>query len=205
MAWEGSSFNLFNDTSLTSPFSGIESIINKTNLSDNPQDFILYLGSLTSGRQLRDYTSPGVDDIIITPVDTLPHWEATTAYVLGDRVQTLAGGDFVYKCTTAGTSDSSEPSWPVSGFGSTVTDGSIIWTLLSDHHHPDEITLALNSGDLDTNIPGDPLALGTTVDSLIANEIPIYIRVVNAVTSVSNSTGHAETGLQLSSVIEVSV
>lgn len=50
-------------------------------------------------------------------------WEASTAYSLNDMIE--ASGK-IYKCTTAGTSGSSAPTWPTSG---TVTDGStLVWT-----------------------------------------------------------------------------
>lgn len=53
-----------------------------------------------------------------------PAWQATTAYVLDDQVQ-LSGGA-VLKCTTAGTSGSTEPVAPA--IGATVTDGTVVWT-----------------------------------------------------------------------------
>lgn len=56
---------------------------------------------------------------------TTTAWEATTAYDLGDEVL-LTGGE-VLECTTAGTSDATEPTAPAS-VGGTVTDGSVTWT-----------------------------------------------------------------------------
>lgn len=204
MAWTGSSFNLWNDSALTLAFSGTLSVVNKTDLSDNPQDFTLYLGSPTTGRTLQDLTSPGVADITLTVVDSLAEWDNATAYIVGDRVQAVGGGSFTYKCTTAGTSHATtEPVWPVSGFGSTVVDNTVIWELISAHHQTTEVILALAAIDLDTNTPGAPLAIANTVDSLVANAIPIYIRVENAVTNSANNTGHAEISLQRSAVIEV--
>lgn len=52
-------------------------------------------------------------------------WEATAAYVLGECVDPGTWGGNRYKVTTAGTSASSEPTWPGSG---TVSDGSVVWT-----------------------------------------------------------------------------
>jgi hypothetical protein len=74
------------------------------------------------------------------------HWAATTAYSLGAVVfktqqvysssnPTLGiegnnlNGSY-YVVTTAGTSGSSQPSWPYTG---TVTDGSVVWTQQSVH------------------------------------------------------------------------
>lgn len=55
-----------------------------------------------------------------TPFQSITGWAATTAYVLNDIRRT---GNWVYKCTTAGTSGSTAP------FGSgVVTDGTVTWT-----------------------------------------------------------------------------
>ena len=51
-------------------------------------------------------------------------WAASTAYALNDMIE--ADGK-VYKCTTAGTSGSTAPTWPTTG---TVADGAgtLVWT-----------------------------------------------------------------------------
>lgn len=202
MAWTGSSYNLWLDDALTLPFSGTLQVVNKTDLSDNPQDFVLYLGSPTSGRILQDRDAPGVDDITLTPTDALAEWEATTSYLVGDRVQPVGGNGKVYRCTSAGISAGTAPTWPTTGIGSTVVDGTCIWALLSIKHEPTEVILALTEGDLDTNTAGAALAIGNTVNSLAANAVEIHIRVVNAVTNVANNTGNPEITLVRSAVIE---
>jgi hypothetical protein len=54
-------------------------------------------------------------------------WLASTAYALDDIVVPTADNMHTYKCTTAGTSDATEPAtWPTDG--STVTDGTVVWT-----------------------------------------------------------------------------
>lgn len=51
-------------------------------------------------------------------------WAASTAYALADRI--FADGK-LYQCTTAGTSDATEPAaWGTT----TVTDGTVVWTFL---------------------------------------------------------------------------
>lgn len=55
-------------------------------------------------------------------------WQATTPYVLNDYVK-LSGGA-VLQCTTAGTSDATEPTAPAT-VGGTVTDGDVVWTRVS--------------------------------------------------------------------------
>lgn len=54
-------------------------------------------------------------------------WAASTVYTTKIvRVPTTSNGH-VYKCTTAGTSGSTEPTWPVTS-GATVNDGTVVWT-----------------------------------------------------------------------------
>jgi hypothetical protein len=56
-------------------------------------------------------------------------WAASTAYALNDlRMPTSAKENGIYyKCTTAGTSGSTEPAWPTT-IGATVADGTAVWT-----------------------------------------------------------------------------
>jgi hypothetical protein len=205
MPFTNSSFGLWNDTSLTSAFSGILSIINYTDFSDNPQDFVLYVGSPTSTTKLQALSNPGVDNITITPSDILPEWEATTAYVLGDIVQPVGGNGLIYKCTTAGTSDSGEPSWPTTGLGSTVVDDTVVWTLYAAHHPATEIKLALTSLGLDSATGGAALSLGPTINGGSASRVSVYIRITNTVATVSNNSGNEEIGIVLNSVVELGV
>ena len=59
-------------------------------------------------------------------------WAASTAFSVGDvrRPSANQGTGLFFRCTTAGTSASSEPSWPNS-IGDTVTDGTCVWTAIS--------------------------------------------------------------------------
>lgn len=206
MAFTGSSFNLWNDTALTSAFSGTLTLVHQTSLSDNPQDFTLYLGSVLTNRQLQAASSPGVDSITLTPTDILPVWAVATAYIVGDKVQPIAGNGFVYKCTVAGTSNATtEPTWPVTTIGTTVTDGTCTWELNSAHHATTEIKLALSSGGLATATAGAALNVATTISGGASNDVAIYIRVTNAVTNVSNNTGNEEIALNINSCIESEV
>jgi hypothetical protein len=54
-------------------------------------------------------------------------WAASTAYALGDYVVPTTSNGFYYECTTAGTSGTTEPTWPTTA-GATVTDGTVVWT-----------------------------------------------------------------------------
>ena len=56
-------------------------------------------------------------------------WAASTAFSVGDirRATTEQPSGLFFRCSTAGTSASSEPSWP-NMVGDTVTDGTCVWT-----------------------------------------------------------------------------
>tara|TARA_Y100000004_G_scaffold184573_1_gene233767 strand:+ start:377 stop:1270 length:894 start_codon:yes stop_codon:yes gene_type:complete len=59
-------------------------------------------------------------------------WTASTAFAVGDirRATTEQNSGLVFRCTTAGTSASSEPAWPTD-IGSTTTDNTVVWTAFS--------------------------------------------------------------------------
>ncbi len=62
-------------------------------------------------------------------------WQASTAYSLGDVVVPTTGleNGCRYECTTAGSSDASEPTWPTSE-GGAVVDGTVTWTCRFGNH-----------------------------------------------------------------------
>jgi hypothetical protein len=53
-------------------------------------------------------------------------WQSETAYSLGDIAVPTSDNGHYYKCTVAGTTAASEPTWPEDG--STVSDGTAEWT-----------------------------------------------------------------------------
>lgn len=55
------------------------------------------------------------------------NWASVTAYALGAYVKPTTPNGYRYECTTAGTSGTSEPTWPTT-IGATVTDGTVVWT-----------------------------------------------------------------------------
>lgn len=59
-------------------------------------------------------------------------WAASTSYSVGDivRASTLQASGLVFRCTTAGTSASSEPTWATDA-GSTITDNTAVWTAIA--------------------------------------------------------------------------
>lgn len=53
-------------------------------------------------------------------------WEATTVYAAGDLALKVSINGHYYRCTTGGTSGSSEPTWPTTA-EATVADGTVVW------------------------------------------------------------------------------
>lgn len=206
MAFDNSSFNLWTDAGLTSVFSGTYSITHKTDLSDNPQDFVLYLGSVLEERQLQAASSPGVASITLTPTYILPQWTANTVYIVGDKIEPITPNGYVYRCTTAGTSHATtEPTFPTVTIGTTVTDGTAVWELYAARHPITEIKLALTSGGLSSATGGAALDVATTLAGGVDNLQEIHIRVTNTVETVSNNTGNEEIALVINACIETAV
>jgi hypothetical protein len=54
-------------------------------------------------------------------------WGALAAYGTTNYVFPNPANGWFYKCTTAGTSGASQPTWPTT-LGATVADGSVVWT-----------------------------------------------------------------------------
>lgn len=68
-----------------------------------------------------DYKRGGV------PTNAIPQWLPTTPYGLGTVVVPASANGFMFRCTTAGTSGASSPTWNTSA-GGTTSDGSVTWT-----------------------------------------------------------------------------
>jgi len=62
-------------------------------------------------------------------------WQSSFGYVTGDIVQPTVVNGFVYICTVAGTSDGSQPVWPLI-VGNTVIDSGVTWEC---HNYVDAI------------------------------------------------------------------
>ncbi|HEY6349685.1 MAG TPA: hypothetical protein VI636_09770 [Candidatus Angelobacter sp.] len=76
-----------------------------------------------------DLPSGNLDPYSMRPVGA--RWQANTAYQAGEVVTPATGGTVgnghTYRCTVAGISGSSSPSFPTNE-GGTVTDGGVTWT-----------------------------------------------------------------------------
>ncbi len=116
-----------------------------------------------------------------------PFWAPTTAYTvrpvrdagLGSVVKPLVFNDRHFKCTTAGTSGATEPSWNLT-IGGTTSDGGAVWTAeqaLTIEVGVDTVTdrgefTVVYSGDAPDALLGNGLAQFTTgANALINMEI----------------------------------
>lgn len=201
-------FKFYTDEDLTTSFSNLFQLLRYTDLSDNPQDFVLYFGSPEpeDSRQCLAVSDPGVDNIVLTPTDNTTEWAAATAYALGDRIQPTTPNTYVYQCTTAGTSHATtEPTWPTTPIGTTVSDGTAVWTLMAKKHPTTEIKLALTEAGLNSAVAGAALNLGTQILSGAANAVPVWFRFTNTVTTVSDDTGFPELSINVNAIKEILV
>lgn len=72
--------------------------------------------------------------VSVPVVTTSTAWVADTSYSLGDTIIPTTANDYEYICTTAGTSDSSEPTW-TTGIGDTIDDNDMVWTVSYDYEY----------------------------------------------------------------------
>ncbi len=195
----------YDDSSLITLSSTSLSLSCLSDLSDGSQTFTYYFGSTASNKKLLAASNPGVDNITLTPTDILPIWAASTAYTLGQSITPTTPNSYRYQCTTAGTSGGTEPgSWGVTLNG-TTSDGSVVWTLVAAESPATEIKLSLTSLGLATATAGAALSLGNTVLSGVSNAIPIYIKITNTITVVSDSLTTPELGININNVIQQGV
>lgn len=102
-----------------------------------------------------------------------PDWQAEKDYNIGDYINKIVKNSYIYECTTAGTSGSTEPSFP-EVIGNTVSDGSCVWTCRTPIiDEPIEII----SGKI-SNIKGD----GKTFSFDIVNDLGNYSTVSPRIT-----------------------
>ncbi len=100
-----------------------------------------------------------IDDIY--RVDKLEYpvykdWVASTAYVVDDYITPTAWNGYVYQCTTAGTSNTTQPTWGAV-VDATTTDNTVTWTCKNEPER--EFRSFAQSGDMLT------MDIGYTLDT----------------------------------------
>lgn len=133
----------------------------------------------TYAKKTDTYTKTEVDNKISTAHNYI---KRDTAYKVGDILESpnLSHG-YLIVVTQAGTTGSSEPDWPTTE-GSTVTDGTVQWTVRDIRHAQNADTATKATGDSDGNNIKDTYATKTEtykktetyskteVDTAIANK-----------------------------------
>lgn len=81
----------------------------------------------------------------ITKLDTTKQvpdvWKASTVYAVGDEVHPTTNNGYYYKCSTAGTSHTTEPTWGTTVGGTTSEGGgTVVWTCYKQGDLPVERT-----------------------------------------------------------------
>lgn len=113
-------------------------------------------------------------------------WVKSTAYISGDYVRPTSLATFTgltYKCTTAGTSDTTEPTWPTT-VDDTVVDGGATWTTQEALDYSNYPKIPLHDWDV---TPDGKLFLNSSYDS------GYKIMVVGIKPLVFTSSGASET------------
>lgn len=114
-------------------------------------NWIVRCFNLTTGALIvEQQTTDGTFDIDMLPYDAentyqfvtvIPDqgspWQPSTAYVLDDLVFPTdpATTSYYYKCTTAGTTATTEPTWPTNVAGA-VNDGTAVWEMVENLVQP---------------------------------------------------------------------
>lgn len=71
----------------------------------------------------------GLSAVSMTAGDDAVAWAGTTAKALGAYVKGTVTPTYYFKCTTAGTTGGTEPTWAnANDPGETITDGTVVWT-----------------------------------------------------------------------------
>lgn len=75
-------------------------------------------------------STPGINDVAYIGDAPATYWASSTALSLGAYRCPTSPNGYAYVVTSAGTSGTTEPTWPTS-VGNTVTDGTVVWTCRS--------------------------------------------------------------------------
>lgn len=121
-------------------------------------------------------------------------WLATQAYSLNQFVVPTVGNSRVYKCTTAGTSAGSQPTWPTT-VGNTVADGTVVWTCTA---LVETVPFVIGTvGGISTvGINGNLVVDGTIVANTIAAGAVVASKIsVTSLSAVSANMGTVTSGL----------
>lgn len=132
-----------------------------------------------------------------------PPWVDGTVYSVGDFVTPIIGGNTgldgtgkIYECTTGGTSDSSEPTWPTSA-PDTVVDNTVTWTTRDPSANVPFI-VGVVGGVTTVGISGSLIVDGTIIaDALTVSQLSAIAADLGAITAGTitlDTAGHIKSG-----------
>lgn len=164
----------FFGTSLTRSGEPIQRLMNSTNLQQVMENIVSDYNRLNALNS-RYKWQPSINyrnGVIVTP-KTIP---------------ASPNGGHYYKCTTAGTSGATEPSWKKDN-GITVTDGSVTWTEAGSILDSADTTNIILKDNLKYYLTNDPTRYGNGY-SVVAEETK-FIKF-NAATNIEEAAGNTD-------------
>lgn len=181
------SLKMYNDAALTSE--RVTPLVAAQNVdgSSPPAQFQLWLGSTIANRKFEASSSPGVDQIVLQPVNATLVWSASTAKTTGNEVRTTSKNGYKYTCTSAGTTGVGEPVWPIV-IGNTVVDGGVTWECMEKIHEATEMRIATTSGGLSGAVNGAALNVGAVQLSEAGNAFEFWVQVDDTTEVVATRT-----------------
>lgn len=111
-------------------------------------------------------------------------WASTTGYTVGEQAEKVSDDGTVWTAIVAGTSGGTEPTWPTSGIGDTVVDGTVTWMRTAS---------AQETFTLDTDYELETAADGGLRIKWISPDTFPYALVANY-TPTANSRTRVQTG-----------
>lgn len=183
---------------------GNHSITHLVDGSNDPQDFLFYLGSTVAANKFEDETNPGIDQMTVVITNATALWQAATAYVVNDPVRTTAKNGYRYKVQSisgGGVTAGSEPTWPTT-VGATVLDNEVQWVNDGKIHENTEIKTALTALGLDSAVAGADLDVGTVINGAAPGAVAVYLRIDDVTAVISTAS---ELGISVKSVIETAI
>jgi hypothetical protein len=128
----------------------IQRVCDVDNTPINPETDIFY--TVIDGRSGKE---KDVCRLCARSIQAVVPWAASTGYNVGDRVHPTSGlAGHAYDCITAGTSGTTQPTWPTT-VGATFTDGTVEWkTDLKPKDYVDVQLPIVGSPDISTSLYG---------------------------------------------------
>ncbi len=115
-----------NTTTSTDIILSVKNVKGTFSLNNYNNEFLVGCNQRNDFKMEADYTLTRND---ISATDN--SWEAGKSYVLENFI--LCSNGYICECTTAGTSGTTEPTWPtVYTYGETQTDNTVTWTVVAD-------------------------------------------------------------------------